>query len=63
MSVVIEKEFGRKRLVASLCDPRELLVTFNDAVARHNRKSRKPLALWSPTLIEAIRKTSLSRLR
>lgn len=57
MSVLIEKAFGRRALVAAMCDPRELLATYNRAAARHNRKSREPLPLWSPPLIEAIRAT------
>jgi hypothetical protein len=60
MSVLIEKKLGRPRLVASMCDPRELLVTYNSAAARHNRKSRKPLALWSPALLEALSKTRVA---
>jgi hypothetical protein len=60
MSVLIEKEFGRPRLVASMCDPRELLLTYNTAAARFNRKSRKPLALWSPALLEALYKTRVA---
>jgi len=63
MSVLIEKELGRSRLVASMCDPRELLLTYNSAAARYNRKSRKPLALWSPTLIETIGKTRVAASR
>jgi hypothetical protein len=57
MSVLIEKVFGRRALVAAMCDPRELFVTYNRAAARYNRKSRKPMALWSPPLIEAVRVT------
>lgn len=55
MCVLIEKTFGRRALVAAMCDPRELVATYNRAAARYNRQSRKPLALWSPPLIEAIR--------
>jgi hypothetical protein len=57
MGVVIEKTLGRRALLAAMCDPRGLFATYNRAAARHNRRSRRPLALWSPTLIEAIRKT------
>lgn len=55
MSVVIEKVLGRRALVAAMCDPRELAATYNRAAARYNRESRKPPALWSPRLIEALR--------
>jgi hypothetical protein len=57
MGVLIEKVFGRRALVAAMCDPRELFATYNGAAARHNRKSRKPMALWSPPLVEAVRVT------
>lgn len=45
MSVLIEKVLGRRALVAAMCDPRELLATYNRAAARYNRKARQPLAL------------------
>lgn len=57
MSVVIEKTLGRRALVAAMCDPRELVATYNRAAARYNRNLRRPLALWSPSLIEEIRAT------
>ena len=57
MSVLIEKTFGRRTLVAVMCDPRELVATYNRAAARYNRDSRTPLALWSRPLIEAIHAT------
>ncbi|HEV2863422.1 MAG TPA: DUF5700 domain-containing putative Zn-dependent protease [Pyrinomonadaceae bacterium] len=55
MCVTIEKVLGRRALVAAMCDPRELFATYNRAAATYNRRSRKPLALWSPQLIEALR--------
>jgi hypothetical protein len=57
MGVVIEKTLGRQALIAAMCDPRELLATYNRTAARYNRKSGKPLVLWSPLLIEALRAT------
>lgn len=57
MGVAIEKALGRRALVATMCDPRALFATYNRAAARLNRGSRRPLALWSPALIEAIRAT------
>src|ERR1051325_180423 len=41
MSVVIEKTYGRERLIESFCDPRKLLATYNEAAAIYNRKSRQ----------------------
>ncbi|MFN2510907.1 MAG: DUF5700 domain-containing putative Zn-dependent protease [Pyrinomonadaceae bacterium] len=55
MGVIIEKVLGRRGLVAAMCDPPVLLATYNRAAARYARRSRKPPALWSRTLIEAMR--------
>jgi hypothetical protein len=54
MAVTIEKTYGRARLIECFCDHRKLLDTYNLAAARHNRKSRKRLAMWSPEIINAI---------
>ena len=54
MSVTIEKEFGRARLIESFCDQRKLLATYNEAAAKYNRTSAKPISLWSNTLIDAL---------
>ena len=58
MCVTIEKTFGRRALIEAMCDQRKLLSTYNRAAARFNRKTRKPLALWSPSLIAAIDKAN-----
>jgi Putative zinc dependent peptidase (DUF5700) len=54
MSVVIEKTYGRERLIESFCDPRKLLATYNEAAAIYNRKSREPVAVWSKSLVDAL---------
>lgn len=54
MSVLIEKTFGRGKLLACICDQRKLLSTYNQAAAQHNRKSREPLVLWSQAVINGI---------
>lgn len=54
MAVIIETAYGRDRLVACLCDPRQLLATYNRAATEHNASSSEPLALWSPALLEAL---------
>ena len=54
MCVLIEKTFGRRRLIEVMCDQRKLLPTYNRAAVLFNRKSRKPLPLWSPALIAAL---------
>lgn len=59
MSVLIEKTYGRAKLIECICDQRKLLPTYNKAAAKHNRKSHESLATWSPSDINAIR-SSLS---
>jgi putative zinc-dependent peptidase DUF5700 len=55
MSVVIEKRYGRAKLIECMTDPRELLATYNQAAAEHNRAHPGDLlALWSPELLQAI---------
>jgi hypothetical protein len=55
MSVLIEKTFGRAKLIECICDQRKLLLTYNKAAAKHNRRSSEPLILWSPAVINGIR--------
>jgi hypothetical protein len=55
MSVLIEKTFGRAKLIDCFCDQRKLLLTYNRAATRHNRRSREPLALWSTAVIKGIK--------
>lgn len=54
MSVLIEKTYGRTALIESFCDQRKLLLTYNRAAEKHNRKSRKPLSLWSKSLVDRL---------
>ena len=56
MSVVIEKEFGRAKLIECFCDQRKLLATYNEAAAKHNQGSTKPVALWSKSLAADLRR-------
>ena len=56
MSVVIEKRYGRARLIECMTDPRELLVTYNQAAAENNRAHTDDhLALWSPELLQSLK--------
>lgn len=55
MAVVIEKTFGREKLIECMCDRRLLLPTYNEAVEKYNRKSRTQLSPWSKELISRIR--------
>lgn len=54
MAVVIEKTYGRAKLIECLCDPVKLLATYNRAAAKYGRSTRTTLALWSPELIKNI---------
>ncbi len=54
MAVMIERIYGRAKLIECMCDQRKLLSTYNEAAAKHNRTAREPLALWSSALIERI---------
>ncbi len=62
MAVMIEKTYGRAKLIECMCDQRELLATYKEAAAKYNRKTREPLVLWSSSLIESIRGISNQRL-
>jgi hypothetical protein len=54
MAVTIEKTYGRARLIECLCDPRELLPTFNGAVAKSKDTQTRSLSTWSPIVLRAI---------
>lgn len=50
MSKTIEEELGRDRLVASLCDPLQMMMDYNEAA----RRSSKNLPRWSNALLEKL---------
>jgi len=54
MVVVIEKTFGRAKLIDCLCDPAALLTAYNEAAAKHKALSDESLALWSPELLKRL---------
>ncbi|HVD61931.1 MAG TPA: DUF5700 domain-containing putative Zn-dependent protease [Gemmatimonadaceae bacterium] len=54
MAVVIEKTFGREKLIGVMCDPRALLKLYNDAVPAWNAKYGERLPLWSERLIQEL---------
>lgn len=54
MSVLIEKTYGKAALIESFCDQRKLLLTYNRAAGEHNRKSPKPLNVWSKSLFDRL---------
>ncbi len=55
MAVLIEKTYGRAKLIQCMCDQRLLLATYNRAAAKYNRHTHKPLALWSAPIVNAVR--------
>lgn len=54
MSVMVEKRWGRKRLLDCMLDTRLLLRDYNLAAAEHNKESGDTLATWSPELLKAL---------
>ncbi|HKQ79641.1 MAG TPA: DUF5700 domain-containing putative Zn-dependent protease [Blastocatellia bacterium] len=54
MASLIEKTYGRQRLIECICDRRKLLSTYNEAAAEYNRGAREPLALWAAELINSV---------
>jgi hypothetical protein len=54
MGVIVEKRYGRQRLIECMLDPRELLATYNRAAQEMNGSSKEKLALWSPELMQKI---------
>ncbi len=54
MAVIVEKRYGRKRLIDCMLDPRQLLANYNRAAEEMNQNSAGKLALWSPDLLRKI---------
>ena len=54
MAVIVEKRYGRKRLIECMLDPRELLASYNQAASEKNASGKQKLALWSPGLMQKI---------
>lgn len=42
MASLIDETYGRKKLIEVMCDQRQLLATYNEAAARHNRTAKEP---------------------
>lgn len=59
MSVLIEKTYGRAKLIECMCDQGKLLSTYNQAAAKSNRKSRdrshKKFPLWSASILRSFK--------
>jgi hypothetical protein len=56
MAAMIEKSYGRAKVIESVCDKRKLLEVYNEAARKHNQAARGPLALWSDAVIAALTK-------
>ena len=54
MAVVVEKRYGRSRLIECMLDPREFLASYNRAAMEMNTSGKEKLALWSPELMQRI---------
>jgi hypothetical protein len=54
MAALVEKTYGRRRLIECMCDVRKLLPTYNRAAAKLNRRSADKLALWSESLVKRV---------
>jgi hypothetical protein len=54
MSALIERTFGRQKLIECICNQKELLETYNKAAEKYNNSSKNKYALWSVKLIERI---------
>lgn len=54
MAVVIEKIFGRAKLIACLCDPADFLLAYDDAAVKWSSQTGQALARWSPELLKRL---------
>ena len=54
MSVTVERQYGRERLVASLCDPLMFLSDYNRAAVEANRWRSDALPVWSEALLRRL---------
>ncbi len=55
MAVLIETTFGRKRVVAGLCDTAGLLAAYNEAAAARNSKVGESWPLWPARMLVRLR--------
>ena len=54
MAAMIERARGREALVKTLCDPRALLIAYNELAAAHPRSDGEGLATWSPDFLAGL---------
>jgi hypothetical protein len=61
MAVMVEKNFGRTKLIQCMLDPRLLLLNYDLAAAEYNRGHKDHLALWSPDLLKCLGLDSVAK--
>jgi len=57
MAVIVEKRFGRQKLIETMLDPRRLLVLYNEAATKYNASASvgtDHLPLWSAELLTEV---------
>ena len=54
MAATIERELGRERVVATLCDPLQLLRDYNRSVGRASRESTERIEPVPPTWSDSL---------
>jgi hypothetical protein len=54
MAATVEEELGRYRLIAAMCDPRRLLMAYNEAAERRRSRTGERLAKWDPILLQRL---------
>lgn len=54
MAVMVEKHFGRPKLIECMMDNRKLLAMYNEAAIAENGKTGTQLALWTDSLLKRV---------
>jgi hypothetical protein len=54
MTVTIERHLGRARLIACMLDPRQLVLSYNQAANEERRAGGEQLPLWSDELLRVL---------
>lgn len=54
MAALVERTFGRERLVSVICDPREFIVLYNEASAATQAAGVAGLPLWSEDFVKRL---------